>query len=177
MAEIRGWPHHIVKIQELLRAYRPGRCVEIGTFCGASAIPIAQTIAEWHGRLTCIDPWAAEPGNLRECADNLIKYDVASRVSLIVAPSLAAAEAWDTMIDFLYIDGDHRYEAVLADLRAWWPWLADGAVICGDDYDDPLSPGVRRAWEAFGEEVGQVWFLHATPNTNPPGMKLVWGRR
>lgn len=37
-------------------------------------------------------------------------------------------------VDFGFIDGDHRYESVLADLRAWWPTIKPGGVLAGHDY-------------------------------------------
>lgn len=173
---IRGWPHHIEYILELIRAHQPQRAVEIGTYCGASAIPILQLLQAWGGTLTCVDPWKLEPGTLRECVDNLQAAGLAHRVRLIPAESVWAATRWtEGLIDFLYIDGDHAYDAVLADLWTWWPLLRPGAVVCGDDYDDPVSPGVARAWDEFGQTVGQSWHLFETPNTNPPGMKLIWG--
>ena len=33
-------------------------------------------------------------------------------------------------------DALHTYEAVLADLRAWWPRLRRGGLLSGDDYGD-----------------------------------------
>lgn len=149
--------------------------MEVGTYCGGSAISIAKTIQEWGGRLACIDPWESEPENLRECADNLVAHFVSDIVSLYVARSADVAARWADLIDFLYIDGDHGYKAVLGDLKAWWPHLVDGALLCGDDYDDPLSPGVAKAWDEFGQQVGHAWQQFATPDTTPPGMKLVWG--
>jgi hypothetical protein len=35
----------------------------------------------------------------------------------------------------LFIDGDHRYEAVRADFAAWQPHLAPGAIVAFDDSD------------------------------------------
>lgn len=172
---IRGWPHHIVKIVELVEKHQPVRCVEIGTYAGASAVAIAQVIRQWKGRLTCVDPFAQEPGLLRELADNLANANVAETVSIVCATSVAVAGHWTDELDFLYIDGDHSYEGVWADLMSWWLHLKPGALICGDDYDDPLSPGVAKAWDKFEKSYGQHFEHFATPNTQPPGMKLVWG--
>lgn len=173
---IRGWPHHIDKILALVTEHRPMHGVEIGTYCGASAIPILTAMQPWGGRLTCVDPWATEPVTLRECIDNLQVTHVAHRARLIPDESIRVASYWtDGPIDFLYLDGDHSASAVSADLWNWWPHLRVGAVLCGDDYDDPISPGVKVAWDEFGVSVGQTWEHFATPNTVPPGMKLVWG--
>ena len=51
--------------------------------------------------------------------------------------------------DFIYVDGDHSYEAVLADLLAWYPKLKKFGVMCGDDYGHPSGLGVIKAVNEF----------------------------
>ena len=34
----------------------------------------------------------------------------------------------------VYVDGDHRYEAVLADFKGWLPKLRAGGVMAGHDW-------------------------------------------
>ena len=68
--------------------------------------------------------------------------------------------------DAIYIDGSHEYDAVLADLRAYWPLLKPGGGVCfGDDYCAEW-PGVRAAVDEFAalnelklEVHGIVWFV------------------
>jgi hypothetical protein len=55
----------------------------------------------------------------------------------------------------IYIDGDHEYEAVNADIRAWVPLLSNEGVILGDDYD---WPGVQRAATEFAS-ANKAWNL------------------
>jgi predicted O-methyltransferase YrrM len=40
----------------------------------------------------------------------------------------------DGQLDFIYIDGDHRYEGVLADLTNWKPKLRAGGIMAGHDF-------------------------------------------
>lgn len=58
----------------------------------------------------------------------------------------ASALFEDESIDCIFIDGDHRYEAVLQDLNAWYPKLKPGCLIVGDDY---WMPQVERAVQEF----------------------------
>ncbi len=44
----------------------------------------------------------------------------------------------------VYLDADHSYEAVKADIAAWWPILPSGGMLAGHDYGDD-HPGVRKA--------------------------------
>lgn len=57
---------------------------------------------------------------------------------------------------FVFIDGDHNYEAVAEDIRTWRPLLAPGGILAGDDYSHEF-PGVQRAVrEAFGADGYRV---------------------
>ncbi len=52
----------------------------------------------------------------------------------------------DDSLDCIFIDGDHRYEAVLQDLAAWYPKLKPGCMMLGDDY---WMDNVARAVDEF----------------------------
>ncbi len=57
----------------------------------------------------------------------------------------------DDAIDFVYIDGDHRYEGVLSDLTNALRVVKRGGLICGDDYElgGWWRDGVVRALHDF----------------------------
>jgi predicted O-methyltransferase YrrM len=177
-----GWFHHGEKILALVEAHRPRVCVELGTHKGASAIGLTRLLRTWGGHLVCVDSWnpvfSGEVGVLAVCAANLQAAGVAPWVRLIVATTAEAAAAWrDAWIDYLYIDADHSREGCAADLAAWWPHVRDGGLVAGDDYDNPDSPGVAEAWDAFERAHGQTFERFATPNTAPLGMRLVYGTK
>ena len=50
----------------------------------------------------------------------------------------------DGALDFVFIDADHRYPAVIKDLAAWVPKLKPGGTLCGHDIH---LLGVKRAVE------------------------------
>lgn len=181
----QGWFHHGEKILDLLEEHRPLVCVELGTWRGASAIAIARTIRQWGGHLTCIDtwtgavdqPWGQKPGYpamIAECAQNIIEAGVAANVSLVPARTDDAASHWSGWIDFLYIDADHSYQSTLTDLEMWWKFVRHGGLFAGDDYGNPRYPDVAMAWDEFEEKI-QPLERYATPNTEPPGMQLIYG--
>lgn len=59
--------------------------------------------------------------------------------------SVDAGQQWTgPKVGLLFIDGDHSYDAVRADLTAWAPHLAPGARIAFDDHA-PTHPDVPRA--------------------------------
>jgi Methyltransferase domain len=63
----------------------------------------------------------------------------------------AAADFPDESLDFVYIDGDHTYAAVKADLDAYYRTVKSGGFVTGDDYGTPgwWDNGVTRAVDEF----------------------------
>jgi hypothetical protein len=46
----------------------------------------------------------------------------------------AAKDFEDESLDFVYIDANHDYESVKADIEAWLPKVKKGGIISGHDY-------------------------------------------
>lgn len=68
------------------------------------------------------------------------------------AASVVVADRFpDNHLDWVYIDADHRYEAVRQDLAVWLPKLRPGGILAGDDYglQGWWSDGVTRAVDEF----------------------------
>lgn len=89
---------------------------------------------------------------------------------IIHASSEAAAAAVDdASLDLVYIDAEHTYDAVKADIGLWLPKVRAGGWIGGHDYDHPMERirgkwGVRAAVdELFGDSVQtgvcHTWFV------------------
>lgn len=183
LATTPGWFHHGPKILELVEQHRPKVCVELGTWLGASAIPVARSIRRWGGTLTCVDTWAGDlygnpdpsqtPWMLLSCARNLVNAGLWN-VRLYPASTLDAAPYWTEPIDYLYIDADHQYGSVRADLRAWVPKVKPGGLILGDDYGHALFPGVRQAWDEFEQAHGLTLTRYQSTPPDPDGIQLVY---
>jgi len=56
--------------------------------------------------------------------------------------------------DLVYIDASHEYHDVMTDLRMWWPLVAPGGVLFGDDFEEPWFEIIRAGME-FADEIGQ----------------------
>jgi len=75
----------------------------------------------------------------------------------------------DKSLDFVFIDADHSYSGVSADIRLWAPKVRDGGLLCGHDYMLAYYPnwGVTRAVDEYAAEVGKIvqrgadwtWFI------------------
>lgn len=68
----------------------------------------------------------------------------------------------DESLDWVYLDAEHSYESVLADLRAIEPKLKPEGIILGDDYylnEKSAHKGVLRAVNAFAHATGRKLVL------------------
>ena len=96
--------------------------VEIGSFLGASATYLARGIRR-RGTLYCVDTWnndaMDEPqrDTYEEFARNVA--DLRHVIVPLKGKSEDIAREFNQRIDLLFIDGDHSYEACLADWCSW----------------------------------------------------------
>jgi predicted O-methyltransferase YrrM len=184
-AAVPGWFHHGPTILELVEQHQPTVCVELGTWLGASAIPVARAIRRWGGTLTCVDTWAGDlsghpqvpqpPWMLVACARNILDAGVGANVRLIPATTGEAAQWWTAPIEYLYVDAAHSYEAVRADLRAWAPKMRPGGLLLGDDYGNRAFPGVKAAWDEFEQAGGYQFTRYQSTPPHPDGVQLIYG--
>lgn len=146
--------------------------VEIGVQRGEFSRHLLQY---WKGKkLYLVDSWHHDPsGNYRDIANgdhnvqlnNLAMtfmniYEFKDRPVIIREASLEAAKLFaDQSLDFVFIDADHAYEPVKADIAAWYPKLKPNGVLSGHDYLDSTFEennvaefGVKRAVDEWAKE-------------------------
>lgn len=129
--------------------------VELGTYCGGSAIFLAAGLAVNQGTLYCVDPmlgappWLNIPANFatrHEFETNIRALNVGQRIRLLMGDSTAVASVWPARpVDLLLIDGDHSYLGTLSDLENWGSKVRQGGLILIDDVDNIEE--VRRVFE------------------------------
>jgi len=74
------------------------------------------------------------------------------KVTWLLMSSEEAARIINDKFDFIYIDGNHKYEAVKKDLEIWYPKIRIGGVLCGHDYDPALAvPQVSEVHKVVDE--------------------------
>jgi len=77
----------------------------------------------------------------------------------------------DEYFDYVYIDGDHEHDPVLADLRAWWPKVKTGGILGGHDV---AMEEVRQALDEFVAENGILKNKYDTDKSNNEGRSDFW---
>ena len=148
------------------RLPRNARVAEIGVFVGTLSEYLLRSRRDIH--LTMIDSWAPQerqPAHYVESqdrhalctAEEVVSYRLKAkrkvhryedRVSVMAVPSLVAAPlVAEQSMDMVFIDGDHSYDGVCADICAWQSKIKPGGYLGGHDYDNPYTPfpGVKRA--------------------------------
>lgn len=180
-------PHHasLVKLLSVL-GDEPIVGVEIGVAKGGLSRHILSTMPNVK-TLYLVDKWdAASPEAYIKTGDpaaTLSQVEHKSRLDVVrqlateyagrveirqcrsTSPDLLAEMA-AVKPDFAFIDADHSYEGVSADIAAWWPLIAEDGILCGHDYaKDGTFPGVYQAVNEFAERNnlqvialdGSVW--------------------
>jgi len=132
-----------------------GKAIEIGAYSGEGTVVLAKYFKE----VLAVDPWLngydINDRASQQCPMKFVFEAFQERtcdlknVMFSRGKSLDALEfVEDGSCDLVYIDGDHRYEGVLADLKCWRKKLKDGGIMAGHDW----------SWEsvkkALKEEIG-----------------------
>lgn len=165
---------------ELLKLLPAGAvCAEVGTWRGDfAAVILARRSPR---RLYLVDPWEyrtedryaqASYGGHDEDGQremDAMHDDVLARFGEEIASgqvlvrrerSVAAAAALPAQsMDWVYIDADHSYEGVKADLEAYYGLVKPGGLIAGDDYGHEgawFQDGVKRAVDEFAERCAEL---------------------
>jgi hypothetical protein len=133
--------------------HQTGLGAEVGTRYGLFARQIGP---HWKGTIACIDKWED-----REIFDvcNVVLED--PRYSLHHMDSVAGSKMFrNASLDWVYIDADHHYDSVKADLWAWFPKVRPGGILAGHDYTNEFGWGVKRAVDEFANVLG--YFVNTT---------------
>jgi cephalosporin hydroxylase len=143
--------------QHLLEQHRPTKILEIGSFEGASACFLIETLSKTaEVELHCVDSWE---GGVEHKHGGSVESDMSSvevrfhlntrfaiesaqhRVSLVthkrlshLALSELVAERKLGYFDLVYVDGSHQAPDVLFDAVASFKLLRVGGILAFDDY-------------------------------------------
>ncbi len=134
--------------------------VELGTATAWTSFSLA--LADREREVISYDPYEHAE---RERYLRLVNAATRRRVRLVVLAGASGPGEERRPVEMLYIDSSHERDETIAEVQAWLPALAAGAVIVFDDYDHPDYPGVREAVEWLGlcgEQVGSL-FVHRHP--------------
>jgi predicted O-methyltransferase YrrM len=97
----------------------------------------------------------------RLCKSKLEKFG--DKVVFAYESSVTFAQTLeDDSLDYVFVDGDHSYEATLADIQNYWPKVKKGGIFAGHDIN---LTSVDNAVKEFFKETpvkvveNNAWFL------------------
>ena len=125
--------------------------LEVGSAFGYSTVTMALAGAD---HIVAIDPHTWLPDSLSVMLGNLAAYGVADRVEVMQEFSFTALPVLageDARFGFVFIDGDHAYEAARHDIEWGLKMLEPGGVLAVHDVGETCCcPGVAVAATDMG---------------------------
>jgi len=138
--------------------------IEIGTRFGDSARSWCEAMPDLH--LICIDPYQPYSSlNDQERQDRAYEKATAAladyNVDILRKPSHdVVADFPDGSVDFVYIDGDHAFDAVAMDIIQWAPKARKGGLVLIHDYFQFHNGGVVAAVDGYTRCHGiDPWYV------------------
>jgi len=176
-ALVKGFlaPEEGERLYELaLEAADTGPCLEIGSYCGKSAVYLGNACKAKQSTLFSIDHHRGseeqQPGELYFDAElfdpflyrvdtlgrfrqTLDKAELADVVVPLAAASAVVARNWATPLGLVFIDGGHAADTVLTDYEQWQPHvLPGGYLLFHDIYPDPEDGG-QAPYEVYQQAL------------------------
>lgn len=161
--------NYITGFLELVTQYKQPNMIiaEVGTYDGSTTAVIAPLVKSENGKYIAIDWFKGNhsvpqgpPGYshgfdetqydvvLDDFNFNIEQAGCKDIVDVIDSLSLEAVnKIADKSLDMCFIDADHRYDAVKADILAYASKVKDGGILCGHDFD-----GGENHFNTFSQE-------------------------
>ena len=146
-----------------LTAAAMGPLLEIGTYCGKSAIYLGaaaragrnvlytvdhhrgseENQAGWeHHDERLVDSRTGRMDTLPFFRRTIEDADLEDVVIAVIGPSPTVAAHWATPLGLVFIDGGHAFDVALADYEGWARFVVpDGLLVFHDVFEDPADGG------------------------------------
>ena len=157
-----------------------GPCLEIGSYCGKSALFIGaacrendailfsidhhhgseeQQLGEQYFDPELYDPKVGAIDTLGYFRATLKSSDLEDWVVPLVCTSATVARAWATPLGMLFIDGGHAHKTVARDYREWGRHvLPGGFVVIHDIFENPEDGG-QAPYSVYQEALGSGRYI------------------
>jgi len=134
-------PRYARMLYRLVRFLKPGIILELGTSAGISTLYMAAGHTE--AKVVTVEGCASTADLARKTFSKFSGYDISLYEGRFedVIPGQALTLP---RIDFLFIDGNHRFQPTIDYVNLCFPLLSSGAVIVVDDIN--WSQEMKEAW-------------------------------
>jgi len=162
---------------QCIHRIRPSIIIEVGSFCGESAIHMAKFIKSnaLDCAILCVDTWAfgydhflgarekikphfGRPDLFYRFMANVIEHGCQDVIVPFAIDSINGARVikWLGLVPSLvYCDASHEEGDVLRDMNAYWDLLPSGGGLLCDDWSNHF-PGVLADGERFIAQTGLI---------------------
>ena len=139
-------------LAEFLGEHGFNKCAEVGVRKGGYSNCLCENIPNIE--LTCVDPYMSYHGIPQQRQDSYFKQAVERlskyNVRFLRKTSMDALDdVEDESLDFIYIDGNHRFDYVCPDIIFWSRKLRRGGIMGCHDYYHFGWSGVVEAVDAY----------------------------
>jgi predicted O-methyltransferase YrrM len=140
-------------LAKLMGALEFRKGVEIGTRFGESSRMWCK--ANPHLHLTCIDPYIAYHARPMQSRQDTVYAKTCKllkpfNITLLRTKSMDAVNDFeDASLDFVYIDGDHCFDACMQDIIRWVPKVKLDGLVVVHDYCAFERGGVIKSIDAY----------------------------
>lgn len=156
-------------------ASKMGPCLEIGSYCGKSAIFLGTACKENRSVLFSLDHHRGseeqQPGQeyfdpelldaetgkidtLRLFRKTIDQFDLENTVIPIIGRSETVGRVWETALALIFIDGSHSYESVFNDYKIWSKHLMIGGYLLFHDIFPDPDKGGQAPYHVYRKAVG-----------------------
>ena len=173
MKDVKGFlsDKEAKKLQELfLKVHHLGSVLEIGTYCGKSALNFSEVAKDVNGLIYTIDHHTGSEEHQRgeeyhdselfderlkkfntlpEFLNNLKSKKMSKFIIPIIGKSQNASKFFSEKISLLFVDGGHSFETALSDYNAWKDKIcSEGLLVIHDVFPNPKDGG-RPPYEIY----------------------------
>lgn len=138
-------PWTVDVVLALMKAKRPARTLELGTFEGLTTAQLALTARAWNGHVTTVE---YDPARVAIARAHCASLGLAN-ITFVTADAISFLDGTPNgAFDFAFVDDDHDAMHVSRELERLWSWtdtksrkVSAGALICMHDVDGPFGLG------------------------------------
>ncbi len=179
--DIQGWFDFENLYQAMVQATPdnvPIRFCEVGCWLGKSTAYLASLIKQYKPniQLWVVDSFKGDGTTdfqsdiVAKCGGSIIKafqqnmqdLGLTEVITEIVEASSIDAVTRLPDFDFIFIDADHKYLNVMADMVNYWSLVKPGGVLGGHDYNGETAKAVNAFAKCLGRKVtgiGSSWLM------------------
>jgi predicted O-methyltransferase YrrM len=156
-----------------------GPVLEVGTYCGKSAVYLGAAIRTtdgpdspgsppnivftvdhhrgseenqpgWeHHDASLVDPRSGRMDTLAFFRRTIEEAGLEDVVVAVVGESATVARHWRTPLSLLFVDGGHGEEPAYADYEGWAPWVMSGGLLALHDVFPDPADGGRPPYDVY----------------------------